>query len=455
MDENSASQNYSRDLGGGLRLRWSRAEDAERIAHLVGMVFRQSEDAPPDAHLTTLVYQLMRGDHPLMTPNDYGLVEDTQREGCPVVACICLWRQRWVYEGIPFDIGRPEIVATDPAYRHRGLIRSLFAMIHARSEAEGYLAQAITGIPYFYRQFGYEYALDLHGGRTVYSSVIATLPTDAAQLYTLREASVDDIPAIMDFYRLHCQHGIVWTDVPENYWRYDIADWPVYSERERLFRLLMLIDEQGEAQGYVSFEPRRYRRTLRVYSLGLRAGITWRTVIPAFLRGLQAYAEKMPVAGSNTEPLLGITFAFGREHPIYDILGDALASRFEKPYAWYVRIPNMLAFLQRIAPVLNQRLAVSQMAGYSGELKIDCYRGGICMNFEQGRLMTVEEWPIPIYGNNAQAGFPVQIFIQLVLGHRNLDELRYAFPDVWWANDEIKLLLNTLFPAKPSAPLPL
>ena len=334
MNENPASQNYSRDLGKGLRLRWSRAEDAERIAQLVGMVFRQSEDAPPNAHLITLVRQLMHGDHPLMTPNDYGLIEDTQRESCPVVACTCLWRQRWVYEGIPFNIGRPEIVASDPAYRHRGLIRSLFAMIHARSEAEGHLVQAITGIPYFYRQFGYEYALDLHGGRTVYSSLIATLPTDVSQSYILREASVDDIPTIMECYRLHCKQGVVWTDIPEDCWRYGIVDWHDHSEQERPFRALMLIDTQGESQGYVAFEPFRHGNTLQVPLLGLRAGVTWHTVMPALLCGLQAYAEQMPVAEGNTGPLLGITFTFGREHPVYDILGDTLAPRFIMPYAW-------------------------------------------------------------------------------------------------------------------------
>ncbi len=41
-------------------------------------------------------------------------------------------------------------------------------MVHQRSADEGHLVTAITGIPYFYRQFGYEYALDLGGKRTTY-----------------------------------------------------------------------------------------------------------------------------------------------------------------------------------------------------------------------------------------------------------------------------------------------
>src|SRR5438552_3872631 len=101
-----------------------------------------------------------------MGPHDFGLIEDTSKEGNPVVACTSLWKHTWTYEGIPFSVGRPEMVATDSAYRHRGFIRALFEMVHERSEAEGDLVQAITGIAYFYRQFGYEYALELEDRRT-------------------------------------------------------------------------------------------------------------------------------------------------------------------------------------------------------------------------------------------------------------------------------------------------
>ena len=52
----------------------------------------------------------------------------------------------------------PDWTLQQLANADRGLIRMLFEMIHARSQAEGDLVQAITGVAYFYRQFGYEYA---------------------------------------------------------------------------------------------------------------------------------------------------------------------------------------------------------------------------------------------------------------------------------------------------------
>src|SRR5215472_10351483 len=148
----------TRDLGNGLCLRWSNSDDAEELVYLTSMVFRDSEDAPPNTNLGNMVREFMSGSHPLMGPRDFVIVEDTRRAEHKIVACTCYWTQEWDYEDIPIGLGRPEIVATDAAYRNRGLVRALFEEVHARSEAQGDLAQGITGISYFYRQFGYEYA---------------------------------------------------------------------------------------------------------------------------------------------------------------------------------------------------------------------------------------------------------------------------------------------------------
>src|SRR5215472_13463742 len=148
----------TRDLGNGLRLRWSNPEDIEELVYLNSMVFRESEDAPLNTNLGNLVREFMSGGHPLMGPRDFVIVEDAHRAEHRIVACTCYWSQAWEYEGIRIGLGRPEIVATDPTYRNRGLIRALFEEIHARSEAQGDLTQRITGIGYLYRQFGYEYA---------------------------------------------------------------------------------------------------------------------------------------------------------------------------------------------------------------------------------------------------------------------------------------------------------
>ncbi|WP_242527346.1 GNAT family N-acetyltransferase [Ktedonosporobacter rubrisoli] len=195
------SSSFHRDLGDGLVLRWSTAEDTERIATLHALVHREQADAPPNAHYLRQIRGLMNGDYPLMGPQDFGIIEDKNREGNPVVASTCLWKHTWAYEGIPFGVGRPEAVATLPEYRHRGLIRALFEMVHARSEAEGDLVQAITGLVYFYRQFGYEYALELEDWRATPLALIPKAQDDGPEPYIFREATARDIPLIEELYK--------------------------------------------------------------------------------------------------------------------------------------------------------------------------------------------------------------------------------------------------------------
>src|SRR5262245_18991735 len=120
-----AAASYRRDLGDGLVLRWSKPDDAERLAQLLGTVWRDSADAPPNPRLIEVARRHMRGEYPLVGPGDCALVEDTRQPSRSIVACAFLWREEWSYGDIPFGVGRPENIATDPAYRNRGLVRAI------------------------------------------------------------------------------------------------------------------------------------------------------------------------------------------------------------------------------------------------------------------------------------------------------------------------------------------
>lgn len=94
--------------------------------------------------------------------------------------------QTWSYEGIKFGVGRPELVGTLPEFRNRGLVRLQFEEIHKWSAERGELVQAITGIPFYYRQFGYEMALDLDGRRFGYEAQVPILKDSEAEHYVIR-----------------------------------------------------------------------------------------------------------------------------------------------------------------------------------------------------------------------------------------------------------------------------
>ena len=114
-----------------------------------------------------------------------------------------------------------------------------------------------------------------------------------------------------------------------------------------------------------------------------------------------------------------------------------------------MRVPDLPAFIQHIAPSLERRLAVSVMAGHSGTLRLNFFKATMALKFEQGRLVDVDSFE-PQEFEDGDALFPDLSFLQLLFGYRSLAELMYAFADCQVNNAEAKVLLAILFPKRPS-----
>lgn len=439
------------DLGDGLILRWATVADSVRLADFTAQAFRNQEADAPQSSYRAATLEMMSGRHPLIGPEDFVYVEDT-RAGA-IVSSACLLRQWWEYEGIPFAVGRPEYVATDATYRNRGLIRALFAALHARSAARGDLAQGITGIPYFYRQFGYEYALELEGGRALLPVTLPRLPAGEPEPYTLRAATAADRPLIAALYERERAGYAVSATVPDEYWRYVLLPFstPEYpgGEFDRKWWLRVIVDRAGAACGYVRTGTTLWDDTLYVWDLVVREGVPLRVAALATLRALAATGPDL-IRATEATGQQGVRFAkimlnFGGEHPLYAALGGEIAPLVSPPYAWYVRVPDLPTFLTLITPALERRLAGSPLAAWSGEVRLDFYRGGLRLTFEAGRLVAVAPWQRPVWGERPHASFPPHVFLQLLFGYRSLAALRDAFPDVR-ASGETAVLLDALFP---------
>jgi hypothetical protein len=445
---------YRRDLGGGLVLRWSKAADVENIGQLYSYVFRGKPEDPLNHTMNAWTHDLMGGRHPLIDPGDFALVENT--DGGGVVAATCLIRQTWEYEGIAFPAGRPEIVATLPDFRNRGLIRAIFELIHARSAAEGPLAQGITGISYYYRQFDYEYALDLGGRRSVYLAAIPHLKPGESEPYALRDATPADLPQVMALYDRERARGPVSAQIDADYWCWLMEGQnPDAGEGWSTRMIVRAGDNHAAPVGYVLTNRRRHGDRLGVIGVALEPGVALPTLLPSLLRALQTLALALPpFRPHQPEVAARISFALFGSHPVYDALGPGLTADVEPPYAWYVRVPDLPQFMRRIAPALERRLAASSASGYTGELTLNFFRAGLRLVFEQGRLIDAANYRAEGWSPQYNAGFPPLVFLQLLFGRRSLDELRYAFPDVY-ADQIGRPLLEALFPARASWVLPL
>ena len=182
------------DLGGGLVLRRANKADAEALVQFNGDLHADpGEDFAEN--VSEWVRDLMTKPHPTTKPQDFTIVEDTKTG--EIVSSLNLISQTWSYEGIEFGAGRPELVGTLGDYRRRGLIRKQFEVIHKWSEERGEKIQAITGIAWYYRQFGYEMCVNLGGGRRAYEVHVPKLKEAQKEPYKIRPATVEDIPFLI------------------------------------------------------------------------------------------------------------------------------------------------------------------------------------------------------------------------------------------------------------------
>jgi hypothetical protein len=439
---------FLRDLGDGLILRRSSTADAEPLADFCGRI--HSDDGPdkPDERIAAWTRDLLAKPHPTFHTDDFTVIAEAATGR--IVSTLNMIPQTWTYEGIPFGVGRPELVGTLPEYRNRGLIRIQFDEIHKWSAKRGELAQVITGIPYYYRLFGYEMALDLAGRRFGYEPNVPKLKDGETEPYLIRRAVEADLPFVAQVYdEASTRYELVCQRTPE-IWKYELDGQSENNANH--FQIMIIEDMSGNQVGYFQHPTYLGMTGLTAASYELQPGVSWLAVTPSVVRYLWQQGQEYAKRDSRACTTFG--FMLGLKHPVYEALRDSLPG-VREPYAWYIRMPDLPAFIRHITPALEKRLAESIAVGYSGELKISFYRNGLRMVFEKGRLQIVESRkPKPEDEEDESAAFPGLTFLQLLFGYRSFDELHYAFADCYWNNNESYCLLNILFPKKLSDVFP-
>ncbi len=428
-----------KELGAGLILRRSSPEDADALSEFCGYIHSEQPGQRDE-----MVYQwtrdLLTRPHPRFHPDDFTVVEEAATGR--IISTMNLISQTWTYEGIPFEVGRPELVGTLPEYRNRGLVRIQFEEVHRWSEENGEQVQAIPGIPYYYRLFGYEMAIDLDGWRGGYEINIPRLAPGEDEPCTFRPATEADLPFIAAVYREGCERYPIACVRDEAIWRYEmLGRHPVITQS------FVIIEQDGEAVGFFRHRPTLGRRGPVLTLYELKRGTSWLEVTPAVIRYAWDFGKEL--SAQTGRPCTGFVFDFGESHPAYDLFRERLPEA-PRSYSWYVRVPDLPRFLMHIAPALEKRLAESSAVGYTGEKCMSFYRSGLRFVFEHGRLIAVEPWKPGARDLEGDIAFPDLTFLQLLFGYRSLTELHNSFPDCLWTSNESRALFECLFPKRSS-----
>lgn len=427
-----------RDLGNDLIMRRATPDDADALSEFNANI--HGVDEADRKGVAAWTRDLLTRPHATFQPGEFTIVEEATTGR--IVSSLNLISQTWTYEGIEFGVGRPELVGTLPEFRSRGLVRAQFEVAHQWSAERCHLVQGITGIPYYYRQFGYEFALNLGGWRM--GSLVPKLKDGEQEKFSVRPAEERDIPLLMSFYEQGCKRSMISAQWTAAHWHNNLFELSEENFHSFEYHIIERADTH-EPIGYYGQARSLGSSGVRSFHFELASGVSWLDVSPFVVRRMwdagQKYAEK------ENRPCTTFSFLMGAEHPVYEALGNTL-SRVSSPYSWYLRVPDLLGFLNHIKPVLEKRLARSIASGHSGEYLIGMYPKGIKLVLENG-CITFDEWK-PDHADHGNAGFPMLTFLQILFGYRGFEELKHAFPDCWWADETTRIIINTLFPKKNS-----
>ena len=410
---------FRKDLGDGLVLRTVESRrDVDRYAAFHEVFENEACGITAD--------RVIRH-HPDAAFGDFLLVED-QTTG-EVVSTSGLIPWRCVLGGVPVDVAMLEFVRTHPGYRSRGLIRAQMERFHQIVGERRFDLSIIWGIPYYYRQFGYGYAIDNYTADSLPGSAVPEPPaSNASAAFGVRNATVDDIPALALLYEESAAGLDVYDARADAYWRF-LLEWLEYPMQTVIDTLTgRVVGYFCEALPGSAVEEGEITRVLESSVSSCEVGMF-------VLRQLRDQGRSEIQLGW---PQTGALVQIGR----------SLGSSPLPAYQWLIRLCDVGRFVTRIKPLVARRLAESTFSDATGQLVINLYQEAFRLDFAAGKLLRVAEIGFVDASVGEDGGdlcIPPEAFVRLVLGYRTLEQLQDAWPDIV-IKAESRDWIDTLFP---------
>ncbi len=347
---------------------------------------------------------------PEVGPERFTVVVDGER----VVSTLCLLQDTFELEGTRLVLGSPEWVGTLADYRNRGLVRAQLAEVHSWSAERRDLAQIIDGIPYFYRQFGYQYAIDQPARQLLPPR--AELP-DAGD-WAVRAINEEDLESLAALHNTQTPAGA-------ELWRVrSAADWRT-SLRNPTAPGWRVAERSGDLGGMamVAREPDDYGRLTVAAVTAVEPQALW-----AILRAIESPSGLVVTAKPAAAALL-----------------DSYTLPLPAEPGFYVRVADPQRLLEHLRPVLSGRLSASPFAAASGQLVISTYTTSILLPYEKG-----EVGPVTIGAGlqnpnaDGAAGVSPDHLAELIFGRYGARGLDARYDDVELG--ATAALMETLFP---------
>ncbi len=359
--------------------------------------------------------------HPTMTLEDFFAVKHKGR----IVAGANLIPLEWCLSGTPLKVAELGCVATLPEYRRRGLQGRLMEEYHKRVLKKGYDLSAIEGIPFYYRQFGYEYALPLDEETRLAISKIPDYKID----HVIRPFRNTDIPAAMRLLATSQQKYYVHTVRSKDIWK--------------MFQRTRMVAEY-EFEAYVVEEKEKPIAYFRTSVNSENRELFLREITDVDQCTAQSILRFLKDMGKQRE-LETLAATIGYHEPFTEHLISA-GGESAPPYAWQIRVTDYMSLFQKLKPLLEKRLAMSTYRHLTEKLNFNFYRYIVQVTLENGTIKNIECLK---NCEDRTIRFNPFVFTQLLLGYRSREELQKNYPD-FIVRPSHRHLIDILFPKLPS-----
>jgi len=362
--------------------------------------------------------------HPDTRLQDFWMVEDEATGQIVSTTCLIPWECR--LQGIQLKAAQLEMVLTHPDYRGKGLVRAQIERFHQEVSQRQFDLSIIWGIHYFYRQFGYAYALD---GGTAESLPIWRIPEPVWQdqaACQLRPAAVEDTAYLREQYAHSMRKLDLTVSRPERFWRYllEYAQHPIE---------IIETGQPSQPSGYLTIQ--RSARKTRILESSLADAGTALLLLQALRQeGQQAQRQEISISSLDRSPLVQAARALG--------------SQKQPGGQWLLRLTDLRRLLEKMGPLFTARLQAAGWGGFTGSLSLNLYRRAYALEFDASRLDAVRDLNFVDASMGADGGdvcIPPEAFTRLLFGYRSLEALTDAWPDIS-IKPAARPLIEVLFP---------
>ena len=409
---------YSKKLDDGLIMKSvSSIEDVEKLVLFTKLIHGEENDA---RLIKTLILE-----HPYSKPNYFLFIENEKDN--TIVSSLCLIPWIWRYKEVEIRTGEMGFVGTLKEYRNKGLIRLLnkrFVELLIRDE---FLMSHIQGIAFFYKQFGYEYAIPLEGGFRIDPHYVEETLVGNSQKIKFRKATKMDIPILEIIYEKSALKFDITSIREEQIWNFLLG--PAMS-CDSTMEIWNILDENDNITGY-----------FRITQVGFGEGLILTEVSNLTYVMAQAVLKKLrDLCKKYNKPFIRLNI---HQNATLTKVALNLSAINLGHYAWQIKIIDLKKFVEKVSNIFEKRIKSSVFENLTEKILINLYQVAIKLNFIGGKIKNIDL--VKFSKDNGLLRIPPSLFIPLVLGYYSREDLVQHHHDFLY-NKKDELLIDALFP---------